>query len=305
MTEFFNLPPEAKLRFPAHGWIEGASGLRQLRLPILQVFSWTHPARQRYESLGVAGGWLQTRTPYRTLRQLAIALRELHVELGALLDIADEDWFAREVSDERDQALTRRHEGIERCEVLLISVFILLRRLADDLIDALRPALFEHWKSAPSSLKVAVAFAEKGKLHKLAPFCDPDLLSSAIIAHSGWLQRLRKENGVRDTLVHWPHLLQIGTQGCKTVTADRYEWTVSANLMVAGADGNFRGTNLFPILLECIAGACELMTALSRLIGGMDNYDRSDYVFLVGKDNDSVGFWPAINGSVCKFPLRT
>lgn len=246
---------------------------------------------------------MQTRSPHRTLRQLAIALRELHLQVRTLLNISDEEWFDKDVSELRSQALTQRHEGIERCEVLLISVFVLLRRFPDDLIDALRPILFRHWKSAPSSLKTAKRLAEEGTLCRADPFCDPEKLSSTIIAHSKWLELLRKENGIRDTLVHRPHFLQIGTAGTKKITSDRYEWTITAHLLVGNANG-YEHKNIFPLLLECIMGACNLMTELSYIIGGMKTYDRGDFLFLVGEDNDVVGFWPAIKGSIHQFPLR-
>jgi hypothetical protein len=120
MPEFFDLPPGAKNYFPSHGWIEGATGLRHLRLPILRVFQQTHPVYARFEEHGLAGVWLQTRSPFRTLRQLGVALRDLHAELRLLLTLADEEWLDKEVGDARNRALTRQCEGLERCEVLLV-----------------------------------------------------------------------------------------------------------------------------------------------------------------------------------------
>jgi hypothetical protein len=181
---------------------------------------------------------------------------------------------------------------------------MLLRRLPDDLIDALRPAMFQFWKSAPSSLKKAVECAEKGELNQLKPFCDADELSAAILENSTWLSLLRSKNGVRDTLVHWPHVLRIQGSGSKPETADQFAWTFEAFLMVGNRDDNVEFKPLFPVLLECLVGACNLMTALARLIGGMDRYDRSDWLILTGEDNDSAGFWPSIDGQVHQFPLR-
>jgi hypothetical protein len=65
-----------------------------------------------------------------------------------------------------------------------------------------------------------------------------------------------------------------------------------------------RSKSLFPVLLECIAGACVFMSSISRLIGRMDAYDRGDMMLLTGSDNDIVGFWPAILGGQHEFPLR-
>ncbi len=298
-----DLPDTAKALFPSHGWIESQKGIRQLRFPLLRVFQMNHPAYAKYQALGLAGMWLQTRSPYRTLRQLCIALRELHSELRFLLESAEEEWFQRDASRARDLAMTREGESRERCEVLLLSIFVLLRRLADDVMGSVRPVLFEHWRSAPSELKKAEALAEAGRIHSLKPYCDPELLTAELIANSVWLQRLRKEGGIRDTLIHWPHLLKVGPYGTKPPDTESYSWHISASLQVQASEG-LRIVELFPVLLECLAGACKFMASICRLIGGMDNYDRGDYMFLTGNDNDIVGFWPAIAGGQHAFPFR-
>ena len=303
MSEFLDLPVEVSAHFPSHGWAEDKTGVRHLRFPLLRVFHLDHPSHARYQALGLAGVWLQTRSPYRTLRQLGIALRDLHSELRSLLMIAGDEWFGREVSKARDAALTEQSEGLERCEVLLVSIFVLLRRLADDIMDSLRPALFEHWHSAPSQLKTALVLAEAGKLHSLKPYCDADELSAALVTNSAWLRRLRKEDGVRDTLIHWPHLLQIRPQGAKPAFSELTSWQISASLIVQTRDG-IRAKNLFPILLECLAGACGLMTSISRLLPGADGFGRRDVLLLTGHHNDIVGFWPRIGGGQHEFPLR-
>ena len=303
MSEFLDLPAEVKILFPSHGWTEGKTGVRHLRFPLLRVFQPDHPCHAKYHASGLAGVWLQTRSPHRTLRQLGIALRDLHAELRSLLLIAGDEWFDREVSEARDVAFTQQVEGLERCEVLLVSIFVLLRRLADDIMDSLRPALFEHWRSAPSQLKTALALAEAGKLRSLNPYCDADELSAALAANSAWLRRLRKEDGVRDTLIHWPHLLQVGSHGEKPADSARISWQIRASLIVQTRDG-IRAKNLFPILLECLAGACGLMTSISRLLPGAGNFDRRDVLRLTGHDNDIVGFWPRIGGGQYEFPLR-
>ncbi len=304
MNAIFELTPDATDFFPLHGWIEGATGVRLLRLPILRVFQHSHPHYSRFTTQGLGGMWLQTRSPYRAIRQLGVALRDLHAELRVLLELADEDWFDEEASDSRNRALTRQNEGNERCEVLLISVFILLRRLADDLTDSLRPVLFEHWKSAPSQLKKMISLAESGGLHALKPYCDADDLSSIVLTDTTWLQKLRKKDGIRDTLVHRPHILSVGSQGTKPNDTENYAWHIIANMMVWDPNG-VRSTSLFPLLLECIAGACTFMTSISKLIGGMNSFDRGDMVVLTGSDNDIVGFWPPIRGVQHEFPLRT
>jgi hypothetical protein len=226
----------------------------------------------------------------------------LHSELRSLLGIASDEWWDKEVSEARNVALNQQSEGIERCEILLVSVFILLRRLADDIMDSVRPALFEHWRSAPSQFKTVLKTAKAGRLHSLKPYCDADELSAALIGNSDWLQRLRKEDGIRDTLIHRPHFLQVGPHGVKPADSDRTSWQIMASLMVQTPDG-LRAKNLFPILLECLAGACGLMTAISRLLPGAETFDRGDTLLLTGQANDIVGFWPKIGGGQHEFPL--
>lgn len=302
MPEHFKLHPESKALFPSHGWIAGTTGIRQLRFPLLRVFQPGHPSYVKYQDLKLAGIWLQTRSPVRTLRQLGIALRDLHCELRALLQIANVEWLGREVRDERNRVLTQQREGIEHCEVLLLSIFVLLRRLADDIMDSLRPALFEYWHSAPSQLKRAIALAKAGRVDSLRPFCDVDLLSEVLTTKTGWLDRLRKEDGVRDTLIHWPHILQVGPLGTKPAESERFDLQITASLVVQSRDG-IQAKSLLPVLLECLAGACDFMTAMCQLMPGVEDFDRGDLLFLTGCDNDIVGFWPSVEGAQREFPL--
>lgn len=308
MTAYFDLPIEAKAQFPAHGWIKGSTGVRHLRFPLLRVFQIDHPAYEKYQAHGLAGIWLQTRSPFRTLRQLSIALRDLHSELRSLLLIVGDTWPDQdEVSEEQNIALNKQDAGLTRCGILLLPIFVLLRRLADDIMDSLRPALFEHWESAPRQLKSIIKYAEKGclqeHLYSLKPYCDTGTLSDVLSSNFDWLERLRKEDGVRDTLIHRPHLLSVTPCGNKPVDSERFTWQIKASLIVETSDG-FREKSLLPVLLNCLAGACEFMTAISRLISGLEDFDRGDFMPLTGHDNDIVGFWPAIGGGQHEFPMH-
>jgi hypothetical protein len=302
MSDFTTLQPEYGPLCPAHGWAVNTTGIRHLRFPILQLFSSNHLTYVKYEELGYAGTWLQFRSPARTLRQLAIALRQLHMHLRQSVQIANEEWLSKDPSDTRDVALTQQHALNDECEVLLVSIFVLLRRLPDDIMATLAPILYRALKSAPRNLKRTVELAKRGQLHKLNPVCDADELSSKIIAHSTWLQMLREEDGIRDALVHQPHILQVGSHGQKELGAEKYDWRVDAHLMLRTKQG-VRAVSLFPILLKCLSGACELMTALTSLIGGVTTYSRSDAVMLTGHDNDAVAFWPSIAPINHVFPL--
>lgn len=177
VKNFLEVPEDAQVCFPEHGWVRGGSTLRLLRLPILRIFQMEHPAHARYMELGFAGIWLQTHSPFRTLRLLAIGLRDLHHELRLLDPILHRDWLDNFLSEDRNNALNERRERFERCEVLLISVVTLLRRLADDLMGALRPLLFDHVDSAPRELKVAIQMAQNNKILRARPRYEPKELT--------------------------------------------------------------------------------------------------------------------------------
>ena len=167
MTNFDGKLSEwAKDRFPAHGWMESRFARKQLRLPVLRLYQHGSPHFKRYLDQQIAGVWLQHHAPYGSLRQLAVTLRDLHAEVRAMIPRLHSEWPNRPPSDERDQALTNLHEGTERSEILLIAAFVLLRRLADQLIDATRPLLFRDWQSAPRQLKTAISAARADSLRK-------------------------------------------------------------------------------------------------------------------------------------------
>jgi len=299
---YTDLTSEGQNRFPSHGWITGHTGIKHLRLPILRLFQLGQPTYERFVENNLGGMWLQCRSPYRTLRQLAVALRDLHAEIRVMLPIVQEDWYPREPSRERDNALTRVHEGYERTEISLIAIFVLLRRLADELIDASRPLLFKHWQSAPRKLAVAISKARDGTLAEAHPICDFDLLTDALQNHTAWLSRLREDKGIRDILIHKEHILQVGAQGSKSPEDVKFNWKITASLL-QGRPGATHSIDLFPALIDCIDGACLFMDRLYRSVSPIDEYQKGDVLFLTGADNDAVGFWPPILGTRTEFPL--
>jgi hypothetical protein len=300
--KYYDLAQEAQNHFPTHGWIAGCSGLKHLRLPILRLYQHGQPTYKRFIENDLGGMWLQCRSPYRTLRQLAIALRDLQAEIREILPLVQEDWHGREPSNERDNTLTRVDEGYGRIEISLIAAFVLLRRLADELIDASRPFLFEHWQSAPRKLAAAVLKARDGSLVNAKPICNIEILIDALQNHTSWLDRLRENNGIRDILIHKEHILQVGARGSKRPEEIDINWQISANL-VQGRPGALHTIDLFPALVECIAGACLFMDRLYRSVIPTDSYQQGDVLFLTGSSNNIVGFWPSILAKRTKFPL--
>lgn len=302
MSDILNLPDDAQHFFPSHGWIESESGIRHLRLPILRAFHPDQPSFARLQRLPNAGAWGQYASPYRTLRCLGIALRDLHDEILIIKANADATFFDKEPSPARDEAFNRQRESIEHSEVLLIAAFTLLRRLGDDLMYGLRPILFEHWRSAQHKLPDVIKFAESGKLSGLKPYCDVDSLERVLIDKTEWLRLLRDKGGIRDILVHKQHMLGMGVSGTRPENSEHTTWRVYANLSVLTGDG-VRNLPVLSLLKKCIAGACVFMASLTSLIGGTTSYGPGDCMSLHGASNSVVGFWPSIRGGTFEFPF--
>jgi hypothetical protein len=138
----FDLNESTNAFFPSHGWASGSSGVRGLRLPVMRLYQFGSPFYSRFVERELAGLWLQTRSPTRTLRALAVCLRDFHREVRDLVK-HDHLWSGPD-TDPTGSELSRRLDGLGRIEVLLLT---LLRRLADELIDASRPLLFRKWGS--------------------------------------------------------------------------------------------------------------------------------------------------------------
>lgn len=300
--DFLDLPDAAKQHFPSHGWLAGVTGMRSIKLPVLRLFQPGHPSFSRFSDNGLAGMWLQANSPYRTLRQLGIALRDLHSVIRFVLPTLDESWNDRPPSSERDRAFTAQHEAWGRIEILLIAIFVLLRRLAEELIVASRPILFEHWHCAPKEMKTAIRWAREGKLSSAGPLCNVEVLENALLTQTGWLASLREDDGIRDILIHRQHILQVSAQGVKAPGDDKCRWRVTAHLVLDSARSK-RRVDLLPALSTCLEGVCAFMSSLYRCVGPIDGYCRDDALTLTGMDNDIVGFWPAITGEPHQVPL--
>lgn len=303
--DYFEISSEADEHFPSHGWLKSLNGIRFLRLPVLRLYQGGQPTFERFTENNLGGVWLQLNSPYRTLRQLAIGLRDLHRETREVLSTSREEWLTRESSRERNLALTGQQERYERIEILMIAVIILLRRLGDELITASGPFLFQHWKSAPKKLMDAADKARKGTLAKnTKPICDFDVLNDALQNHTGWLAQLRQANGIRDILVHWPHFLQINSLGTREPNESETRWRVVAQLYTI-RPGEIPAIDLFPKLIECVSGACRFMDRLYRCATPIDQYEQRDLLYLTGSDNDIVGFWPSVQDVLTEFPLHS
>jgi hypothetical protein len=302
MPRFFEVPAVANEFFPAHGWIAGPTGVPCLRLPVQRLYQVGEPVHDRFSKNNIAGIWLQTHSPTRTLHHLAVCLRDIHKEVREILPL--QEIWETPVSTARDDALNRLQEGLDRLAILLIAGFTLLRRLADEVLDASRPLLFEHWHSAPRQMKVAKAQAAQEKLRDLKPICDVDVLTDALKNYTKWFEQLGQDDGLRD-IVHKPHVLQISPQGTSSPGQDGVDWRIVAHLVrdQPKPGGGLSVIDLFPELLRCVDGACVFMSRFVEAVGSLRGYEQGDFVFLTGNVNDTIGCWPPIIGSRTRFPL--
>ncbi len=293
MGNFFCLPENTKACFPRHGWTRNITGSRQLRLPLLRLFQFESPHYEIFNANGLAGIWLQCHSPSASLRMLAVCLRDISSEFQIILATNEEDWDNRPVSDERNRSLTRNQEAMERSEVLLISAFVLLRRLADQIMDAARPLLFEDWKSAPRQMKTAVSMARSGRISELQARCNSQRLIDALVSKTAWFDAFRQEDGVRDILVHKEHFLSVGSLGTKPTESADYSWRVTVDLMRV-KNGEIANLDIMPVLRTCLEGLCDFMEAVYLSLNEGGDYAIGDTVFVTGNDDDVTAFWPSI-----------
>lgn len=298
MSLIYDAMSEANIQFPAHGWTYNEKNTRILFFPVIQLYQHGQKYHKYFIDNNLAGMWLQARSPVRTLRNLTVCFRDLHKEIRVITPLYDFDDQSKS-KEQKSADHLRLIEGVERIEVLLISAFTLLRRLPDELINTSRPFLFEHWKSAPREMKNAIPSAREGKLNKLNPICDLDILNDALCNCTDWFESLRAEKGIRDILIHRPHILQVGGAGSGNPT----NWRVFSDLVLLNKDSEHK-IDLIKSLLECIDGVCKFMECLCvsvDLSGGY--YQQDNFIFLNGQDNDIVGFWPPIKGIRTEFPI--
>jgi len=305
MADYQDIHEKYDANYPMHGWVKNTSGARLLCLPVISLYGGSNKHHKYFSDNKIDGFWLQTHSPQRTLTHLAVCFRDLHKEIREILPLVK--LWDKEQSHERNIGLTRLNEGQKRSEVLLIAAFTLLRRLADELINASRPFLFNHWQSAPREMKKAIPASKEGELEKLSPICDLDILQNALENHTSWLDKLRADQGVRNILVHRPHTLNIHHSGSKKNYEDRVNWRVSADLMQY-RKGKPKVTELFSCLVECVDEACKFMELLCMCVNLEGSYNRnkswsSGLIFITGKDNDIVGFWPPVGCRREEFPI--
>jgi len=308
MSEYFDIPHEANKYFPSHGWTVNLQGARILSLPVICLYQHGQKHHKYFIDNNIGGVWLQSRSPNRTLRHLAVCFRDLHKEFRESLPLM-ELWSGEKGDKEIDLGLTRLIEGRERSEVLLIAAFTLLRRLADELINASRPFLFEHWQSAPQEMKKAIPAASEGKLIHLKPICNLEVLTDALLNHTGWFDKLRANEGIRDILVHRPHIFHVSAQGTQKKEDEDINWSVTAHLTRnIGKENKLKSIDILRSLIECIDEACQFMKLFCISAGLDDGYQKErfqqgGFMMLTGQDNDIVGFWPPIDGSRSEFPI--
>lgn len=294
VTDFFSLPTETSDLFPRHGWVRNSAGVGQLRLPLLRLYEAEEPYYGTYCRKQVMGVWLQSRNPKASIRMLAVCLRDLNVEFRAILKYVEAGGLGCPDNFESRQIATRYYEALHRSELLIFSAFVLLRRLADQIMDATRPLLFEHWKSSPKQMKTAIKAAKEGTLSAHAPSCDVERLTRALIERTQWFEDLRNDGGVRDILVHKEHIFLIGAHGEKSVIDGDFSWRVYADL-TQERSGVLASVDVVTILRRCLLGLCDFMEEICLSVAVAGDFGPGDFVYITGSDLDVTAFWPSVH----------
>lgn len=291
--------------FPAHGSMIALTGFRGLHLPVIRLYSMGNPTYRHFESYKKSGRWLQFRSPFRTLRLLAICLRDLHREIREITPLFNGFEDLGTINHKQGLEFTRYLQGLERSEVFLIAAFTLLRRLGDELIDTSRIFLFKDWERAANSMIDACKDARNNRLRKLNPICNVDVLTNALSYHTRWFERLTRDGGIRNILIHRPHILQVNSGATQAPDELSRRWRVAASLVYENSDNKMMVLDIFSALVECVEGVCKFMECLCISVNLVDGYQRDDHLFLSGEDNDIVGFWPPIGALRTEFPLMS
>ena len=281
---------DQRARYPKHGWAMNSQGYRLLWFPLMRL---TKNIRTFRKAKGITSRMSvrdqQERDPfYETLRNHAVALRELHQVTRLACD------HPIDTSDaELPEAPMARHRAFEITPLLSDLALVYLRRLADRITICTRPVLFEHYKSAPREFKNLIEAVGTTSLADLRPICDAEELQEVIRKHSDWFDELRGispagKKGVRDAREHrgtilWPSMSQTNTE----------RPTYELSLQSRAADVE-RRHDLLEFIAKCNADACALMTGLCRAAGWTGTYESRDALLIVGNDEDTTAFWPQI-----------
>jgi hypothetical protein len=220
------------------------------------------------------------------LHRLGVTLRELHANVKVSCDIPINP------NAQNQEMRNEDFRAMELVPIYIDSVMTYLRRIADRLVIASRPLLFEHWRSVSSKYKDWVDGIEQFSQHN--PTCDFDVLSQAVARYSNWFCELRGisdstgKKGIRDALEHRNVRLMVGKQQAGEAAP---RMTVS---MYSTSKDVGKRHDILEFVPLAIRGLCQLMTGFHQAIGAGTAYDREDTLFLVGTDDDVVGFWPEI-----------
>lgn len=270
-----------RAQFPAHGWAINSQGVKLLWFP----FPCLLETQLKKETLAgkLPIGTHNNVLPFsETLRNLAVALRELHLTVreACALPIGEEV----------------RYEDLRAYEMVPLFAdlaFSYLRRLPDLMAYASRPLLFQNWCSAPREFKKWIQKVDR--LEEFKPRCDVGKLRTAIQTHSEWFMKLRANSpatgkkGVRDVLEH----RRVRLMASKQQSGNSKPRMM---LMFDSHDGDVEvRTDLLPLILEATAGFCALMNGVQRsVLSGQKTYEWYGNCFLFGIDDDVVGYWPEI-----------
>ena len=275
---------KAKL-FPQHGWATNSQGIKILWCPLVRLLQFPNRTLQEKGKSGKSHpGIAHSSLAFAaTLKNLAITLRELHqvtrLSCGHPVNLDP-------------VTLTADHRAFEMAPLYIDLTFSYLRRIADLLVMACSPLLFEHWQSVPQKFKNWGTNVSQLKTHR--PLCDFTVLHEAVVNHSGWFNELRgtspltRKKGIRDALEHRPVRFLLGKQQTGN-NRPRFKITLDSR----AGDVEIH-KDILPRITESVAGLCHLMTGIHSAISVGSKYEWGAQMAIVGDDDDIVGYWPKI-----------
>ncbi len=203
--------PDTAKKYPRHGWALNSQGARLLWFPIRGLMWDSNIIREAKNAPVLAGFDRQRVLAFnQTISNLAVTLREI----GKLTREGLPSPF--ETQD------TEQHERWTRANELLPvhveGAILILRRLADLLVNAIGPVLFERPGAVTPKFKdLHKALWDEKEISKLRLICDPKTLRDAFIRHSSWFDTLRHpeggHKGVRDAVEHDSVRMDLTVQG--------------------------------------------------------------------------------------------
>jgi len=277
---------EQASHYPRHGWAVNSDDrrIKLLWFPILNLLWNAGEIRSKLGAKKPLGRnhRHEHMILFETVRNLAIALRELHLQVRTI--------EANPLAHGDDVEISRLTLNAHEMTPLFVDLaYVYLRRVADRLVRAVRHVLFNNAEQAPVEFKkLKKDICNKALLNRWEPICDINILRNAITNQTSWFEKLRTEGnrpGIRDILEHHSVRLSVQTNQAGDNNPELAAYIIS---------GNRFSSDLISTLREIVAGFCDICSEIQAIVDFGHEYVAADRLIIVGIDDDYTGFWPEI-----------